>query len=164
MDTSSSVQLFLGVQAAGLALWSSVAALNNLQDFRCAAAAVGRTLSMAPLDEAPKVPTPLRRRAIHSAGLHRLALLGVLALQLVAAVCLWTGCAALVLHGTREAALPWLNLGLSALSAAVLAMTLGGMAVAYWIRQEALQLTHLVLLLWFLAAFAMFNLTWTGGA
>ncbi|MCY1163443.1 MAG: DUF2165 family protein [Pseudomonadota bacterium] len=164
MDTQASVQLFMVVHAAGLALWSSVAALNNVHDFRGAAAAVGRTLSMASLNDAPQIPTPLRRRAIHSAGLHRLALLGVLALQLVAAVCLWTGCAALVLHGTREAALPWLNPGLSALSAAVLAMTLGGMAVGYWIRQEALQLTHLVLLLWFLAAFAVFNLDWAGGA
>ncbi|MDW5441504.1 DUF2165 family protein [Polaromonas sp. SM01] len=164
MDTQASIQLFLLVHAVGLALWSSVAALNNVHDFRGAAAAVGRTLSMAPLDEAPKVPTPLRRRAISSAGLHRLALLMVLALQGVAAVCLWTGCAALLVYGTREAALPWLNLGLGALSAAVLAMTLGGMAVAYWIRQETLQLTHLVLLLWFLAAFAVFNLAWTGGA
>lgn len=164
METQASAQLFMVVHAAGLALWSSVAALNNIQDFRGAAAAVGRTLSMAPLDDAPHVPTPLRRRAIHSAGLHRLALLVVLALQGGAAVCLWAGCAALVLHGTREAALPWLNLGLSALSAAVLAMALGGMAAAYWIRQAELQLTHLVLLLWFLAAFAVFNLAWAGGA
>lgn len=164
MDTQASIQLFMVVHSAGLALWSSVAALNNVHDFRGAAAAVGRTLSMAPLDEAPKVLTPLRRRAIHSTGLHRLVLLVVFALQLIAAACLWTGCAALVVHGTREVALPWLNLGLSALSAAVLAMTLGGMAVAYWIRQEVLQLTHLVLLLWFLAAFAVFNLAWAGGA
>lgn len=164
MNTSSTVQWFLVVHAAGLALWSSVAVLNNIHDFRGAVAAVGRTLSMALLDDAPKVPTPLRRRAIHSPRLHELALLGVLALEFVAAVALWGGCATLVLHGTRAAALPWLNLGLSALSGAVLAMMLGGQVVGYWIRQEALQLTHLVLLLWFLAAFAMFNLGWAGGA
>jgi predicted small integral membrane protein len=75
MDTSNTVQWFLLVHAAGLALWSSLAVLNNIHDFRGTVAAVGRTLSMALLDEAPQVPTPLCRRAIRSPSLHRLALL-----------------------------------------------------------------------------------------
>ena len=164
MDTPTTVLLFVGLHALGLALWSSLAALNNLQDFRGAAFAVGRTLSMAALDVPPVIPTPLRRRAVHSAGLHRAALVVVLVLQVCAAVALWTGCAQLLLGAPREAVLPWLNLGLVAVSAALLAMLLGGMAMAYWVREEGLQLTHLVLLLWTLAAFGLFNLGWTVAA
>jgi len=149
--------LFAATQALGLALWASLAVLNNLQDFQGAAAAVGRTLSMAPLAEAPAIGTPLRRRAIRSPALHRLGLVGVLLLQCVAAAALWTGCALWAVHGTRMPALPWFDLGLTALSAAVLAMLLGGLATAYWIRQEALQQTHFLLLLWILATFGVLH-------
>jgi len=158
VDAAFTAQLFLGVQAVGMALWASLAALNNLQDFRGAVAAVGRTLSMAPLDADPAVPTLLRSRAIRSAALHRLALCVVLALQILAAAALWTGCALWLLQGAQHSALPWLNLGLAALSVVVMAMVLGGMATAYWIRQEGLQLTHCVLLLWPMAVFALWNL------
>lgn len=154
IDTTA---LFAGVQALGLALWASLALLNNLQDFQGAAAAVGRTLSMAPLDEAPAIVTPLQRRAIGSPVLHRFGLIGVMLLQGIAAAALWVGCAVWVWHGTRELALPWLDLGLAALSAAVMAMLLGGLATAYWIRQEALQQTHVLLLLWMLAAFGVLH-------
>ena len=155
--STDTVALFASIQALGLALWSSPAVLNNLQDFQGAAAAVGRTLSMAPLAEAPAIATPLQRRAICSPVLHRLGLLGVILLQGIAAAALWTGCAVWALQGAREFALPWLDLGLAALSAAVMAMLLGGLATAYWIRQEALQQTHFLLLLWILAAFGVLH-------
>ncbi|MDM0089487.1 MULTISPECIES: DUF2165 family protein [unclassified Variovorax] len=153
--------LFAATQALGLALWASLAVINNVQDFRGAAAAVGRTLSMAPLAEAPAIDTPLRRRAIRSPVLHRLGLVGVVLLQCIAAAALWTGCVLWAAQGTRVPALPWFDLGLAALSAAVLAMLLGGLATAYWIRQEALQQTHFLLLLWILAAFGVLHF---GGA
>lgn len=155
--TLDATALFAGTQALGLALWASLAVLNNIQDFQGAAAAVGRTLSMAPLAEAPAIDTPLRRRAIRSPMLHRLALIGVVSLQFIAAAALWTGCALWAVHGTRVAALPWFDLGLAALSAAAMAMLLGGLATAYWIRQESLQQTHFLLLLWILAAFGVLH-------
>lgn len=155
--TLDATALFAGTQALGLALWASLAVLNNVQDFQGAAAAVGRTLSMAPLAEAPAIDTPLRRRAIRSPTLHRLGLVGVLLLQCVAAAALWIGCVLWATHGTRVPALPWFDLGLTALSAAVLAMLLGGLATAYWIRQEALQQTHFLLLLWILATFGVLH-------
>lgn len=151
------VALFAGTQALGLALWASLAVINNLQDFHGAAAAVGRTLSMALLAEPPAIDTPLRRRAIRSPLLHRLGLIVVVLLEFIAAAALWTGCAIWAIHGTRVPALPWFDLGLAVLSAAVMAMLLGGLATAYWIRQEALQQTHFLLLLWILAAFGVLH-------
>ncbi|MCU4118880.1 DUF2165 domain-containing protein [Variovorax sp. N23] len=151
------VALFVGTQALGLALWASLAVINNLHDFQGAAAAVGRTLSMVLLAEPPAIDTPLRRRAIRSPLLHRLGLIVVVLLQIVAAVALWTGCTLWAVHGTRAPAMPWFDFGLAALSAAVMAMLLGGLATAYWIRQEALQQTHFLLLLWILAAFGVLH-------
>ena len=40
------------------------------------------------------------------------------------------------------------------------ALLQGGLWFGYWIRLEGLQLTHLVLSVWALLAFALFNLQW----
>ncbi|MCL8040922.1 DUF2165 domain-containing protein, partial [Pseudomonas aeruginosa] len=47
-----------------------------------------------------------------------------------------------------EAARPWLNLALSAALGFLFGMLLGGLWFGYWIRQEGLQLTHLLLVVW----------------
>jgi len=84
----------------------------------------------------------------------------VLALQLGAALAFWAGSAALIVGGDLAVARPWLNLGLAGFAAFLFAMHLGGLWFGYWIRQESLQLTHLVLMLWVLAAFFLFNMPW----
>ncbi|NWC92832.1 MULTISPECIES: DUF2165 family protein [unclassified Pseudomonas] len=152
-----STGLFLGTQALGLSVWLTVAVLNNGQAFRSSVGAVGATMAMAPLHQAPAIDTPLLRRAVRSPRLHQWALLIVLALQVVAAVAAWAGSYQLVLGDGLAAARPWLNLALSGFSAFVFTMLLGGLWFGYWIRQEGLQLTHLVLLVWALLAFALFN-------
>lgn len=160
MSMHASISLFLGVHALGLAVWLTLSVLNNCRDFGAAMAAVGATMSMAPLQQPPVLDTPLRSRAIGSPALHRAALGAVLVLQIVAAAAGWAGCWQLLVVGDLALARPWLNLALSALSAFLLAMHLGGLWFGYWIRQEGLQLTHLVLLLWTLAAFFLFNIHW----
>lgn len=100
--------------------------------------------------------TPLLRRALASLTVHRLALAVVLALQLAGAMAAWSG-VALFLGGGLAAALPWLNLALCAMAAFLLLMHLGGLWFGYWVAQEGLQTTHLVLLLWTLALFFLFN-------
>ena len=90
----------------------------------------------------------------------QLALLVVLALQLVAALAAWTGSYHLIIGDGLLSARPWLNLALSAFSAFVFAMLLGGLWFGYWIRQEGLQLTHLVLSIWAVLAFFLFNHSW----
>lgn len=155
-----SVGLFLGTQALGLSVWLTLAVVNNGQAFRSSVGAVGVTMAMAPLHQNPTIDTPLLRRAVRSPRLHRLALLVVLALQVVAAVVAWAGSYQLILGEGLSAARPWLNLALSGFSSFVFAMLLGGLWFGYWIRQEGLQLTHLVLSVWALLAFALFNLQW----
>ncbi|MCF4989867.1 DUF2165 family protein [Pseudomonas gessardii] len=39
-------------------------------------------------------------------------------------------------------------------------MLLAGLWFGYWIRQEGLQLTHLLLVVWMLLGFVVLNLRW----
>ncbi|QBF27340.1 DUF2165 family protein [Pseudomonas tructae] len=159
MDLQTSLWLFQAVQAIGLSLWLCIAVLNNLQAFRASLGAVGATMAMAPLRQAPAIDIPLLSRALHAPALHRLALVLVLVLQVAAAVTALIG-SYLLLTDSTELARPWLNLALSAFLGFTFAMLLGGLWFGYWIRQEGLQLTHLVLVLWALLAFVVFNVQW----
>lgn len=156
MQLHHSIRLFQLILAAGLASWLSIAAINNLHAFHGAVWAIGNTMRMDPLRQDPTMETPLLRRALASLTLHRLALVVVLALQLAGAIAAWTG-VALFPGGGLPAALPWFNLALCAMAAFLLLMHLGGLWFGYWIAQEGLQTTHLVLLLWTLALFFLFN-------
>ena len=160
MRLTDSVHVFQLVNALGMTTWLSIAALNNVHGFFGAVGAVGTTMSMTPLRQAPAIDTPLLARAIRSPALHRMALLLVLALQIIAAVTCAVGSYHLAIGGGLMAARPWLNLALSSLAASLFAMHLGGLWFAYWIRQEGLQLTHIALLIWTLAAFFLFNALW----
>lgn len=156
MQLSHSIWLFHAILATGLATWLTLAALNNLHAFHGAVWAIGNTMRMDPLRQDPTIQTPLLRRALTSLALHRFALGVLLALQLLAAIAAWTG-VALFLGASLGDALPWLNLALCAMAAFLLLMHLGGLWFGYWIAQEGLQTTHLVLLLWTIGLFFLFN-------
>lgn len=156
MPLHDTILLFQAVLASGLACWLSIATINNLHAFHGAVWAIGNTMRMDPLRQDPTMDTPLLRRALTSLTVHRLALAVVLVLQLAGAMAAWSG-VALFLGSGLTAALPWLNLALCAMAAFLLLMHLGGLWFGYWIAQEGLQSTHLVLLLWSLALFFLFN-------
>lgn len=156
MQLQHSIWLFHAILATGLAIWLSLAAINNLHAFHGSVWAIGNTMRMDPLRQDPTIQTPLLRRALTSLTLHRLSLGVVLALQLAAAIAAWTGLT-LFLGVGMAAGLPWLNLALCAMAAFLLLMHLGGLWFGYWIAQEGLQTTHLVLLLWTLGLFFLFN-------
>ena len=156
MQLSDSIWLFHAILATGLAIWLSLATLNNLHAFHGSVWAIGNTMRMDPLRQDPTTQTPLLRRALTSLALHRIALGAVLALQLLAAIAAWTG-VAVFLGASLMAALPWLNLALCAMAAFLLLMHLGGLWFGYWNAQEGLQTTHLVLLLWSIGLFFLFN-------
>lgn len=161
MELHTSLWLFQVTLALGLSLWLCIAVLNNLQAFAASVGAVGATMAMAPLKQAPAIDIPLLSRALHSPLAHRLALVMVLVLQGVAAGAALIGSYTLLFDAGLEPARPWLNLALSAMLGFTFSMLLGGLWFGYWIRQEGLQLTHLVLVLWALLAFVVFNLHWT---
>jgi len=160
MGLPASILLFQLIHAAGLALWLSVAALNNLRAFATSAGAVGATMAMSPLQQPPAIAIPLLSRAINSPLIARLALMLILGLQIAAACACWIGSYYLLAAGDLSAARPWLNLALSAAAAFLLAMHLGGLWFGYWIRQEGLQITHLAMLIWMVAIFFLFNADW----
>ncbi|MDH1010078.1 DUF2165 domain-containing protein [Pseudomonas nicosulfuronedens] len=161
MDTHASLMIFQATCFLGFSLWLSIALINNLHAFSSSVAAVGATMAMAPLHQPPAIDFPLLRRALTSPALHRLAMIVVVLLQTLAVLAAWTGCYHWLLGGELEAARPWLNLALSAALAFLFAMLLGGLWFGYWIRQEALQLTHLVLVVWVLLNFLVLNLRWS---
>ncbi|QRY77375.1 DUF2165 family protein [Pseudomonas sp. PDNC002] len=160
MDTHTSLMIFQAVHALGFSLWLSIALINNLHTFAGSAGAVGATMAMVPLRQAPPIETPMLARALTSPALHRLALALIVALQGIAVLAAWTGCYFLLLGAGPEAARPWLNLASSAALAFLFAMLLGGLWFGYWIRQEGLQLTHLVLVVWVLLGFVILNVRW----
>lgn len=160
MDTPTSVLFFQITCCIGLALWLSISLTNNLHAFASSAGAIGATMSMVPLAQRPAINLPLLGRAITSHSIHRLALSIIMLIQAAAVLTAWVGCYELLLGAGLEVALPWLNLALSATLGFLLAMLLGGIWFGYWIRQEGLQLTHLLLMVWILLHFVMLNFRW----
>lgn len=155
-----SMRVFLAVQAIGLSLWLSIVLINNLQAFRSSVGAVGATMAMLPLRASPAIEIPLLARAVSAPRWHQLALIVVVLLQLAAALAAWVGSYHLIAGDGLLIARPWLNLALSAFSGFIFAMLLSGLWFAYWIRQEGLQLTHLLLSIWAVVAFFLFNHSW----
>lgn len=99
MSTQLSVWIFQAINAVGLSLWLLIAALNNCKGFAGSVGAVGATLSMAPLKEAPAIDTPLLGRALAAPWWPRLALGVVLALQVFAALACLVGTYQLLVGG-----------------------------------------------------------------
>ncbi|RFB70846.1 MULTISPECIES: DUF2165 family protein [unclassified Herbaspirillum] len=160
MSLHSSLWLFQSVYAVGLATWLTIAVIDNLRGFRELVHVVGITMSMAPLKRSPVIHSILSERAVTSVHWHRLAVLLLLTLKLVAAITCWTGCYELLIGAGLNHALPWLNIALSAFTTLLFAMHLAGLWFAYWIREDDLQRGHLALLIWTLAAFFLFNGHW----
>ncbi|MBD9415584.1 DUF2165 family protein [Pseudomonas sp. PDM16] len=160
MDIQTSLTIFQATCFLGFSLWLSIALVNNLHAFASSVGAVGVTMSMAPLAQHPAISTPLLSRGLASPVAHRLALLIIVLMQGAAVLAAWTGCYELLLGAGHEMARPWLNLALSMALGFLFSMLLGGLWFGYWIRQEGLQVTHLVLVIWVLLNFVVLNARW----
>ncbi|MGJ7902092.1 DUF2165 family protein [Lysobacter sp. 1R34A] len=145
MSLAASLLLFKLVFIAGLALWLSVVAFNNLIAFRNGVFALASIMRMAPFEQAPAIQTPLLSRRVEEASWHRAAFCVVLGAELVAAVLLWATVAALAGLAASADATVLANLALTALMATSFLMAVGGSWFAYYVRQDNLQLTHFVL-------------------
>jgi len=160
MTLPTSIWLFQSVYATGLTVWLAIAVIDNIRTFRELAGAVGITMSMALLHQAPPIETALATRAMTSSTLSRIAAAALLALKLLALSAMVMGSFLLVFATGIEQARPWLNLALTLFTVLLLAMHLGGLWFAYWIRQDDLQRGHLTLLVWILSSFFLFNGSW----
>jgi predicted small integral membrane protein len=142
--------IFKAILVLGFALWTFVAALNNVTGFRGAAAAINGTMGMALLNDPPAIATPLARRAINSPRLAAASIVLILLLQIAAALLLGAGGALLFATGLGAAVPEWgvaaALAGFALLASLWFLMMIGGLWFGYWIRQEGLQLTHIGLL------------------
>lgn len=142
--------IFRAMLVLGFALWTMVAALNNITGFRGAAAAISCTMGMTPLNDPPAIVSPLTRRALTSPRLAAVSLILILVVQIAAALSLGLGGILLLAEALGAGAPEWgvaVALGGFALLTILwFMMMIGGLWFGYWIRQEGLQLTHLALL------------------
>lgn len=160
MTYGASLWLFQMATAAGLALWMIVAVINNLQGFATSKAAIGQTMGMTLLRDATFLDLPFLRRAVTSPGLHGAALAGVLFIQVASAVPLAVGTVMLATSPglPATAAISGIfNLGLAAFVACWSAMFTAGLWFGFWIKQEGLLLTQLLLAAWGLLGFFVLN-------
>lgn len=136
------------VTCSGFAVWSLVAASNNIVGFKSSVTAIFCTMSMAPLREREPIQTAFDDRAVRTSALPVLAVLFILLLQAGAAGLLATAALGFsspdLVPATPVLFAQW---GFSLLATAWFAMLIGGIWFAYWIRQDVLQLTHLALLI-----------------
>lgn len=161
MTVTTSIWLFQLVTAASLTLWMIVSVLNNLQGFRASMAAIGQTMGMTLLRDPPFDTLPFLKRAVCNPHVHRAALIGVVLAQGASALLLLAGTIALA--GTPAdvatgSGAMLLNLGLAAFILCWSSMFTAGLWFGYWIKQEGLLLTQLLLTGWGLASFLVFNL------
>jgi len=160
MSYSASLWLFQLATASGLALWMVVAVINNLQGFAASKGAIGLTMAMKLLQEEPFRDLPFLKRAIESTALHGAALVGVIILQIASAIPLVAGTVLLIaspgLPATASLSAIF-NLGLAPFLLCWSLMFTCGLWFGFWIRQEGLLLTQLLLALWGFAGFAVLN-------
>ena len=142
--------IFKAILVLGFALWTMVAALNNITGFRGAAAAISGTMGMVLLNDPPASVSPLTRRALTSPRLAAVSLILILVVQIAAALALGLGGALLLADALGASAPEWgvaaALTGFALLTSLWFMMMIGGLWFGYWIRQEVLQLTHLTLL------------------
>lgn len=142
--------VFKAIIVLGFALWTMIAVLNNVVGFRGAAAAIGCTMGMTPLNDPPAIVSPLSRRTMTSPSLAKASLVLILIVQIAALIFLGSGGALLLAAafgaGTPEWGMAAALAGFAFLTCLWFMMMIGGLWFGYWIRQEGLQLTHISLL------------------
>ncbi|WJV25512.1 MULTISPECIES: DUF2165 family protein [Pseudomonas] len=137
---------------AGLALWLSIAVLNNLCDPETNRFHIGNTLSMVLLEEEELLGSALRWRA-WPAQWAAAVLYAVAGIQVLVSLLLWYAAFSYA-RAWRRKSLALLNL---ARNRAVIALTCflllwfgficGGLWFGYWLKQGAIQSVHLTLIL-----------------
>lgn len=149
MTQLTSLLLIKAILLCGLGLWLAIIVLNNIIAFRNGVFSIGLLMGMRLFDQEPPIHTPLLSRRVANALWHRAVFSFVLVVE--AATMLLLLAAALMFFGGLAdisqvaTAISWANVALTAFISLSLIMLLGGAWFAYYIRQEAMQITHFVL-------------------
>ena len=130
----------------GLFIWMALNVIDHLSDPKGTRHAVAAFMRMDSLDQPPAIPSPLKWRRIESGALHTAAFAVLVLLQAISALLFgWSGwwfARGDVRFATTAGvwAFTWF-------AAIWLLFIIAGAWFAYWLRQDALQRTHLLLLL-----------------
>lgn len=159
---SNTLVLAKFVAVGGLATWMTLIVFNNIKGFVGGVAAIGALMRMQLFDEPPVVKSVLLSRRVKSVSWHRIVLAFVLTLELASALLLWCAAislAAILLAGATGAfAIATANVALSVFLATCFVMAIGGAWFAYYVKQEAAQITHFALIGVALGALILVNL------
>jgi len=130
----------------GLFIWMALNVVNHLSDLKGTRHAVAAFMRMESLDLPPAIPSPLKRRRIDSGALHAFALAVVVLLQAISALLFaWSGW--WFARGDVRFASTVAVWAFTWFAAIWLLFIIAGAWFAYWLRQDGLQRTHLLLLL-----------------
>jgi hypothetical protein len=150
------------VVISGLALWKTLAVINNIRAFRGGVAAIGQLMGMQVLRQPPTSESPLLSRAVEGERWHRLVLGLTVLLEIGCALLLWWATA--LVAGSAlgwaapDQALAVVNLSLAAFIALLFFFMLGGTWFAYYIRHELLNVSHVAWLAAAIVTAILFNL------
>lgn len=160
-EVIASLSLFKLILIAGLTLWMSIAAFNNVVAFRSGVFAVGMIMAMQPFKQPPVIETPLQSRAIEKQSWHKVSFAIIVVFEIAVAVLLW--CATILFARTvfgavdPPSALASVNHALCALLALLMFFMLGGTWFAYYIKQESLAISHVAMIGVIVVAAILFN-------
>jgi len=130
----------------GLFIWMTLNVVNHLSDLSGMRHGVGAFMRMESLDQPPPIPSPLKWRRVESAALHTLAVAAIIVLQAISALLFawsaWWFAHGDVRYATRAGvwAFTWFG-------AIWLLFIIADTWFVAWLRLDALQRTHLLLLL-----------------
>lgn len=165
MDTTSAVTSLIVIKfvvIGGLALWMSLAVINNILAFRGGVAAIGQLMGMQLLRQPPTNESPLLSRAVEGTRWHRMVFGLTVLFEIGCAALLWWATALVagsaLGRATPDDALVVVNLSLAAFTALLFFFMLGGTWFAYYIRHEVLNVSHVAWIAAAIAAAILFNL------
>ncbi|MGH8186515.1 MAG: DUF2165 family protein [Steroidobacteraceae bacterium] len=133
------------IVSGGFAIWWLLNVVNHFQSMQGTLGAAGVFMNMSALDQEPAIATPLKRRRISSAAVHRFALVVIVIAQAALGI-MFTIATWLFITADAQRATAWAQASFAASAALWFLFIISGTWFAYWLRQDALQRTHLILL------------------
>lgn len=130
----------------GFFVWMAANIVNHLQDLAGLRHGIAMFMRMESLDQPPPIPTPLKSRRIDSDALHTLVMVLIIVAQVL--IALLFGLSALWFAlGDAVAATRIGRYAFATFTGTWFLFLLGDAWFVAWLRMDALQRTHLLLLL-----------------
>ena len=148
----------------GLALWFSLAILNNITDPGTNTFLIGQMMRMDLLKEDPNMGNGIKWRALTAPALHKGVLRTIVVVQLISVTLLWIAVIKFAATWGFQTTLTNVadatvfgNIGLGAFAAIWILFWSGGMWFGYWMKTPQIQQVHMTLLIMSMIGFMVVN-------